>query len=152
MQYGRYGRDSDDLRLQSVYIGLPGLVHGYSSGSFEPQECPFTGGCPAFDQLFGTRVAVANAEVRFPVWGLFKPREMYGPLPLEMAVFADAGVAWYQGERPAFLGGGRGLVRSAGLAARVNVLGYAVFELAYVRPFDRPQRGWLWQFNIVPGF
>jgi hypothetical protein len=43
-------------------------------------------------------------------------------------------------------------VRSAGVALRVNALGYAILELDYVRPFDRPGRGWLWQFNLMPGF
>jgi hypothetical protein len=152
MQYGRYGRDSEDTRLAPLYLGYPGLVRGYEIGSFRPSECALDGSCPTFDQLIGSRIALAGAEVRVPVWGLFRPREMYGPLPLELAVFGDAGVAWNSGQRPSFLGGARDAVRSAGAAARVNLFGYAVFELAYVRPFDRPARGWLWQFNVVPGF
>jgi hypothetical protein len=35
---------------------------------------------------------------------------------------------------------------------RINVLGFAVAEIDYVRPLDRPGRGWLWQFNLRPGF
>ena len=27
-----------------------------------------------------------------------------------------------------------------------------ILELDYVRPLDRPGRGWLWQFNLTPGF
>jgi hypothetical protein len=46
----------------------------------------------------------------------------------------------------------RDLVRSVGVAARINVLGFAVAEVDYVHPLDRPVRGWLWQFNFSPGF
>jgi hypothetical protein len=35
---------------------------------------------------------------------------------------------------------------------RINLLGFAVAEIDYVRPLDRPGRGWLWQFNLRPGF
>mgnify|MGYP003289523341 CR=1 FL=1 len=31
-------------------------------------------------------------------------------------------------------------------------LGFAVLELDYVRPFDRPGQGWMWQFNLTPGW
>ena len=34
----------------------------------------------------------------------------------------------------------------------MNVFGFAVAEIDYVRPLDRPRRGWLWQFNLMPGF
>jgi hypothetical protein len=30
--------------------------------------------------------------------------------------------------------------------------GYAVVEIDYVRPLDRPQKGWFWQFSLRPGF
>ena len=71
-------------------------------------------------------------------------------LPAE--VFADAGVAWTKDNRPSFAGGDREWVRSAGVAVRANLLGYAIAELAYVRPFDRSRRGWVWQFGLMPGF
>ena len=43
-------------------------------------------------------------------------------------------------------------VVSVGAAMRINVFGFAVAEIDYVRPLDRPGRGWLWQFNLRPGF
>jgi hypothetical protein len=61
-------------------------------------------------------------------------------------------VAWTGDLKPSFAGGDRDWVRSVGAALRVNVFGYAVAELDYVRPLDRPDRGWLWQFNLLPGF
>jgi hypothetical protein len=39
-----------------------------------------------------------------------------------------------------------------GGAFRVNLLGFAVAEIAYVHPNDRPLKGWYWQFDIQPGY
>ena len=41
---------------------------------------------------------------------------------------------------------------SAGVALRVNLLGFAIAEVDYVRPLDRSRKGWLWQFGLTPGF
>ena len=152
--YGRYGRDSEDFRLPILYLGYPGLVRGYDSGSFESFECGLTadGSCPTFDRLIGSKVAIANAELRFPLWGAFGGDNFYGPLPIEMALFADSGVAWDRSTRPGFSATAREPVVSVGAAMRINVLGFAVAEIDYVRPLDRPGRGWLWQFNLRPGF
>jgi Tol biopolymer transport system component len=154
LYFGRYGRDAEDQRLPTLYLGYPGLVRGYDPGSFEGGECgaQTDGSCPAFDRLIGSRVAIANAEMRFPLWGAFGGDRFYGPLPVELAVFGDAGVAWGTTTRPTFAGGDRKPVSSVGAAARINLLGYAVAEIDYVRPLDRPGRGWLWQFNLMPGF
>jgi len=77
---------------------------------------------------------------------------MYGPLPVEVAFFSDAGVAWIRGEKSSLLGGTRDGVASAGLALRVNLLGFAVGEFDFARSFQRPGRGWVFQFNLAPGF
>jgi outer membrane protein assembly factor BamA len=154
LHYGRYGRDAEDPRLSPLFIGYQGLVRGYDFGSFDANECESIdmSTCPAFDQLNGSRVAVASAELRFPLLGLFSGRSFYGPFPIEMALFADAGMAWTSDIKPKFAGGEREWVRSAGIALRVNVLGFAVAEFDYVRPLDRSRRGWLWQFGLTPGF
>ena len=36
--------------------------------------------------------------------------------------------------------------------ARVNLLGFAVVEVDMVKAVDRPQKGWSWIFNFMPGF
>jgi hypothetical protein len=77
---------------------------------------------------------------------------MYGPLPVEVGLFADGGVAWNAGEKPALLGGARDGVWSAGAALRANLFGYAVGEFDFVRPFQRPNHGWVFQLNLTPGF
>jgi hypothetical protein len=153
MYYGRYGSDAEDLRLPTLYLGYPGLVRGYGSGSFEALECglQLDGSCPSFDRLFGSRLAIFNAELRFPLWGAFGGDSFYGPLPIEMAVFGDVGVAWGQQNSQLFGGANKDPVRSVGAALRVNLFGFAVGEIDYVKPLDR-DRGWLWQFNLMPGF
>ena len=155
MHYGRYGRDGEDPRLAPLFIGYPGLVRGYESGSFDARECIATAifDCPVYDQLLGSRVALANAELRFPLLGLFGGDSYYGAFPIEMAIFGDVGTAWTSDSgRPRYLGGDRDWVRSAGAALRINAFGFAILELDYVRPFDRPGKGWHWQFNLTPAF
>ena len=123
-------------------------------GSFDATECVATGesDCEAFDQLIGSRMAVAGAEFRLPLMALFDRRAMYGALPVEIGLFADAGVAWNSDVSPGFAGGDRDWVRSVGAVLRFNAFGFAVGELDYVKPLDRPERGWMWQFNLTRGF
>jgi hypothetical protein len=70
---------------------------------------------------------------------------------VELALFTDAGVAWGTNTLT-FSQASKDPIVSVGAAARVNVFGFAVAEIDYVRPLDRPGRGWLWQFNLRPGF
>jgi WD40 repeat protein len=156
LHYGRYGAGGEDPRLSPLFLGYPGLVRGYDVNSFDASECidDGFGRCQAFDRLLGSRMAVGNAELRFPLVGLFDRNTLYGPVPIELAVFADAGIAW-SSDRNAQTGvvaGNREWARSVGAAVRVNLLGFAVGELDYVHPLDRPTRGWLWEFNLIPGF
>lgn len=154
LHYGRYGRDGEDGRLAPLYIGYPGLVRGYEIQSFDVDECDAVEvlTCTAFDRLVGSRIAVASAELRFPLFGLFSRRSFYGPAPVEMALFTDAGAAWTGDLAPRFLGGDREWVRSVGAALRANAFGFAIVEVDFVRPLDRPGRGWMWQLNLTPGF
>lgn len=154
LHFGRYGSGGEDARLPDLFLGQQGLVRGYDVGSFDANECVEVDlvNCAAFDNLLGSRVAIASGEIRFPLLGLFSRRSFYGPFPLEMAFFGDAGVAWSSTQKPKFAGGTRDWVRSAGVALRANVLGYAIAEIDYVRPFDRSRRGWVWQFGLTPGF
>ena len=60
-------------RLPRLFLGYSGLVRGYDPGSFESTECGIEpdGSCPAFDRLIGSKIALANAEMRVPLWSLF---------------------------------------------------------------------------------
>jgi hypothetical protein len=153
---GRYGGGSEDQRLMPLFLGYPSFVRGYDVNSFEAEECGITtdGSCPAFDRLIGSRLAVVNLEARMPLFG-FGGNLNYGPVPVELFGFFDAGVAWTRTSNPSFPSlstGERDWVRSAGVGARVNALGYAILELNMARPLDRPERGWMFVFNLRPGF
>jgi outer membrane protein assembly factor BamA len=154
LHYGRYGADGEDERLAPLFLGYPNLVRGYELGSFSSAECrpDAVSDCPAFDRLMGSRLVVANVELRFPLVGIFQGEFNYGPIPIEGFVFGDAGRTWTSSSEPASLAADRRWVRSAGAGVRVNTFGYAVLEFAAVRPFDRPDDGWRFVFNIVPGF
>jgi Tol biopolymer transport system component len=155
LHYGRYGSGGEDPRLFPLFIGYPDLVRGYDVNTFSSSECvpSATSTCPVFDQLLGSRVLVGNVELRFPLLRPFgASQHMYGPLPMELALFADGGVAWNSGERPTFFGGNRRPVSSAGVALRMNFFGYVVGEFDVAHPFQRPGRGFVFEFNISPGF
>ncbi|MFW6084435.1 MAG: BamA/TamA family outer membrane protein [Gemmatimonadota bacterium] len=156
LHFGRYGSDAEDPRLNELYLGFGSLIRGYNDGSFDFQECGDAfdedGTCPVFDQLFGSRLALANLEMRLPLLGYFGVIESPGVPPLDLAVFFDAGTAWTQDMDSELFGGERAVVTSYGLAARLNLLGLFVIELDYVHPNDRPLKGWYWQFNLTPAF
>jgi len=155
LHMGRYGEDSQHRQLVSLYAGYPELVHGYGFGSFSAADCTETneaGRCQVFGNLLGSRLVVANAEVRAPLVGLFTGDIEYGRVPVEVAAFMDAGIAWTRESLPAFMGGNRHWVRSVGAAARLNVFGFMVLEIAASHPLDRVNRGIKWQIGIRPGF
>jgi WD40-like Beta Propeller Repeat len=155
MHYGRYGSGAEDTRISPLYVGYPWLVRGYDASSIDSNECTptVTGSCQLIDRLLGSRMLVGNVELRFPLLRPFGVSgNMYGPLPVEVALFADAGTAWNRGETPSFHGGSRQAVSSAGVALRVNLFGFAVGELDFTRAFARPGHGWIFGFNLMPGW
>jgi Tol biopolymer transport system component len=160
---GRYGGDerhssTDQQILRDQYLGYPWYVRGYfdvysgclnSSGTNRD--------CQILNNLFGSRIGVASAEVRFPlIRYLVLGTSMAFP-PVEGFGFFDAGVAWSGDSRPSFQRGltglddRRGMMTSAGVGARINVFGYLIAEINYLNAFER-QNGWRWQFNFQPGF
>ena len=68
----------------------------------------------------------------------------------------DAGLAWSAGQSPKLEFNQRTPERvpvfSAGVTARLNMLGFAVVELFYARPFQRPDRGMVFGFQLMPGW
>ena len=146
LHFGRYGPDADSNVLSDLFIGYPSLVRGYNDGSFSASEQD------VFNRLIGSRLAVANVELRLPLLGALGVIPSPGVPPVELAGFFDAGTAWRDSDKAAFLGGGRQPVTSAGAALRVNLFGFAIGEVDFVHPNDRPDKSWYWQFAIQPGF
>jgi Tol biopolymer transport system component len=187
MHYGRYGGDADNYnKISPLFLGEETLIRGYGystllnecnqPGSFDQT----TGRCPVFDRLFGSRLAVVNAELRIPVFGSPAFGLVNFPyLPLEVAPFFDAGMAWTSDQKPEvkFVTGGdnsvpascattsgitlqgfsapcarRIPVFSTGVTFRVNVLGYMVLETYVAHPFQRNYKNWVVGVQAAPGW
>lgn len=164
--------DVQDTRVGREYLYssfYPTFVRGYGLRSFgDGTECQVGAGgftsqaCPVLDRLEGTRVAVFNAEIRLPVLGNRQFGLLNFPyLPTELSLFADAGLAWTGREAPVlrFARGedarttnDRIPVFSVGASTRVNVLGFAVLEIFYALPFQRPVKGAHVGFALAPGW
>jgi Tol biopolymer transport system component len=166
LHFGRYGGDGDSDVLQALNIGYPGMVRGYTLGSFQPQDCDAdpafpadSDPCPLYSRLTGSRIIMSNVELRFPLLGaLGVGSGYYGFLPIDLVLFTDAGLAYWGADRsysapddrPWFFGGDRRPIVSSGVGARINLLGFAIVELAYAYAFQRDR--WVWQLGFVPGF
>ena len=153
LHYGRYGGDSEDSRMQELFIGYPSMVRGYEAGSIDAIECGpqlAEGACPIIDRLVGSRLGVAKAEVRLEILGPLGIIPSRGAPPVHIAPFFDAGVAWNSDYAP-FSDEKKGIT-SHGVALRFNVLGYFIGELGLVHPNDRPEKDWIWEFSFLPGF
>jgi hypothetical protein len=156
MHYGRYAGDAEDSRLQDLFLGYPSLIRGYEADSFSIEECGpklyQTGACPVFDRLFGSRMAVANAELRIPLLGFLGVVPSRGLPPVESAVFYDAGIAWTSASLARLLDRPRKPVSSYGVSLRFSILGFAIGQLSYVWAHDRPMKPRVWEFSLSPGF
>jgi WD40 repeat protein len=159
IHYGRYGRDAENPLIQPLFIGNSALVHGYEFDSINVNECVGPGSsatsCPVFDRLFGSKIAIANAEVRVPLFGVKEFGLFTGFIPTELFGFADAGAAWNQNDKAKIRfekdTGDRVPVVSVGGGARM-LLSYIPIEIYWAKPFQRPQRNWVFGFNIIPGW
>lgn len=161
--YGRYGDGASDDRLNPLYLGYGQFVRGYSSGSFDTDA-----EYGAYQsRLFGNKIGIGTAELRLPLLGVPQFGLISFPyLPTELVFFADAGMAWGQ------FNSNRGLfgtafgeqrpVYSAGVSARVNVLGALILEPYYAFPFSRyetidgvtglPSGRGVFGINLTPGW
>ena len=161
--FGRWGRDADRFPL---FLGNTELIRGYTAGSFRSNECiadvaaTSRTGCAELDQLIGSRIGVANVELRFPlarnvIFG-FLP---VGLPPIEGALFYDMGLAWEDGselkwrrsatENPEIV---RMPLRSYGMSIRANLLGFVVLRFDYTKPLDRPRDKSYWTVSLGPTF
>src|SRR5436190_1488269 len=160
---GRYGRDADRF---PIFLGNTELIRGYTSGSFRNHECVVHASssmqtqCAELDQLIGSKIAVVNAELRFPlarnlVLGILP----IGLPPIEGAIFYDAGVAWYDAsnlkwsrtaaQSPLLV---RQPLRSYGGSIRANIFGMMIMRFDYAKPLDRGFKKGFWTVSIGPTF
>ncbi|MEO7996776.1 MAG: hypothetical protein ABI852_04985 [Gemmatimonadaceae bacterium] len=141
----------DEARFPK-YIGRTDFIRGYNRDPINSTaQC--TGlpsdngsGCNT-TETFGSRVAFANAELRFPVLRVLNSGL---PIPpIEGLFFYDAGVAWTKGQqvswnRPADydLTAQRAVLKSYGVGLRANLFNIAILKYDYAIPIGRPgQKG-----------
>jgi outer membrane protein assembly factor BamA len=180
--YGRYGGDADNYdKLSPLFLGEETLIRGYGYSTLQA-ECAqtpsATGHCGVFERLFGSRLAVVNAEYRIPLLGTASFGLVDFPyLPLEVAPFFDAGLAWTADQPPdlRFVTGSdnappaacankrtlqgyavpcanRTPVFSTGVSFRANVLGYMILETYVAHPFQRNYKDWVVGIQLAPGW
>jgi outer membrane protein assembly factor BamA len=162
-----YGNSGRDANLFPIYLGTTELIRGYTSGSIFHHECATTNsvdpqsltGCDGLDRLIGTRIAVANVELRFPLTrSLVLGFLPVGLPPIEGALFYDAGIAWNSGDvlhwRLNQSAGptDKGLLRSYGGAIRVNLLGFVILRFDVTKPLDRVYNKAYWTVSLGPTF
>jgi outer membrane protein assembly factor BamA len=157
MLFSRFGRDADNF---PVFLGTTELIRGYTYGSVIDHECANAGFCEALSSLTGSKIAVANAELRFPLfqWLAFGFLPVALP-PIEGAIFYDAGVAWNEGQQvklsrsgsddPRFV---RTPLRSWGGSLRVNLLGFVILRFDYTKPLDRAHDKSYWTVSFGPTY
>ncbi|MGF1587576.1 MAG: hypothetical protein ACFCUM_19860 [Bacteroidales bacterium] len=158
---GRYGSGAENNLMWPMYLGYPNspyFVRGYASNQLNQvrslQNVDFS-----MNELIGTRVAIANLEVRLPFTG---PEQLAlirsGMFFTELALFMDAGVAWTDSTSPTlnindFSADKRFPVFSTGVSLRVNLFGAMIIEPYYAFPFQRDGiQGGVLGLNFVPGW
>jgi len=169
--WGRFGRDANQL---PVFLGNTDLMRGYTANSLIDHECyarvsslgPLLGGvsgstgCGQLDQLIGSRIAVTNIELRFPLTRSLQLGFLpIGFPPIEGAVFFDMGMAWQNGvtikwdrsplEDPVAV---RTPLKSWGGSIRANMLGLFIMRLDITKPLDRAYDHPYWTFSVGPTF
>lgn len=139
MHNGRYGKSAG--ALYPFYMGYHYYVRGYHFRSFDQNRCP-GGDCLDVNQLTGSKMALANAEIRYPLSG---PKRLAliksGTFFTDLVGFFDGGLAWNDFDQIKMTfdpeGDHKIPVFSSGMALRLNLFGAAILEGYYAIPYQR---------------
>jgi WD40 repeat protein len=160
--YSSVSVGADEAKLPK-YIARPDYVRGYDRSNSFYLTCPAVGAntsnCGAV-QLLGSRVAVFNAELRFPLVRYLELGFLpFGLPPVDGVGFFDAGVAWSRGQslygaRPENYDVAlhRYSLRSYGAGVRVNLFNYATLRFDYAVPMDQSNKKGFWTWSLWPSF
>ncbi len=169
MHIGRYGQGANELF--PYYAGSSWFIRGFNTSD---ASTILNQNGRSIDELFGSKLAVANFEVRIPFTG---PQRLAliksGLFFSELTLFADAAVAWYDFEQ---LGGttfrtdnegnplldpagepivdqyGAAPLMSAGVSLRVNLFGALVLEPYYAFPLQQGGANGTFGLNLIPAW
>lgn len=166
-----FGRDQNQYYAQQ-FIGYPTLIRGYEYNSFYRNGNVNASGF-GINQLVGSKIAVANFELRLPFTGPEKLSAIQSRfLFSDLNAFFDIGLAYDADSKVAFrreaqeIGIGinpftgatetiyeRIPAMSAGVSLRVNVFGYFVLEPYFAVPFQRTDvKGGVFGLTFSPGW
>ncbi len=149
LHYARYGGDANAQQLGSIYSIDPTLVRGYNN--YSVNELDSIG--LALGQVFGSKIAVGNFEIRVPFTGPERLSLVKSKMLItELAAFFDVGMAWRTNDQ--FGEGGieePKAIMSTGLACRVNLFGAFIIEPYYAKPLQS-NAGWNFGINFIPGW
>ncbi len=144
------------------YIGIPQYIRGYDRENYLSTDCTSvqSANCNAALQLLGSRVALVNAELRFPLVRRFDLGFLPISLPhIDGLVFYDAGMAWSGGQqvtlsRPANYDFTtmRYPLKSYGYGVRMNVFGLAILRWDLAWPQDSFSKKPYWWWTLGPSF
>lgn len=153
--YGRFGGNANNTdEVYPLFAGNPFFVRGYTN-NFLYNEAP-----ELVEQMAGSKLAVANAEIRLPFTG---PRQL-ALLPVnflltDLNVFFDAGLGFFNLDDLKSTGPNEFFVQhkpllSTGVSLRVNLFGALVLEPYWAYPISAPKevRHGVWGLNILPGW
>ncbi|HEU4903075.1 MAG TPA: BamA/TamA family outer membrane protein, partial [Flavisolibacter sp.] len=154
---GRFGRDAESGVLPPLYLGYPFLVRGYDALGYADNTNQTA---VSINDLIGTRIYVANAELRLPFTGPERLSAIKSSfLFTELNLFTDGGVAWgnrnllsEQDSKGEIQRASR-FIMSSGISLRVNLFGALIIEPYYAIPWQNG--GWKngsFGLNFIPGF
>jgi hypothetical protein len=142
MYQARVGKDAENGRLAPLSIAHPTFIRGFAN-DYVTKSQQLGKENISYSNLYGSRIAVANAELRLPLTGpeklaMFKSGFLFSDLNF----FVDAGMAWSQDRT--FIEGpnvspsmaAKPLI-SAGASLRVNLFGYLIVEPFYAIPLEK---------------
>jgi Tol biopolymer transport system component len=162
-----FGNDNNQFFAQQ-FVGNPIFIRGYEYNSFYREgDISSAPGDFSIEQLVGSKMAIANFEVRLPFTGPKKLSAVESKLLFsDLNAFFDIGLAYNSasevrfaqkpqqigmvGNNPVY---SRVPAMSAGLSLRVNVFGYFVLEPYYAIPFQRKNiSGGVFGMTFAPGW
>lgn len=148
--YGRFGGNSEEI--SPFFLSNSWFIRGYGSNDLYTEDPEL------FNKMVGSKIGVFNAEIRLPLFGP-KPLGLVNfPLPADLNLFFDGGVAFYETgdfEKPSpFTGVKHQPVFSVGASMRFNLFGMLILEPFYAMPLSvkKDARRFYWGLNIVPGW
>jgi hypothetical protein len=158
MHFGRFGKDAESDRIYPLSFAYPTFTRGNSLDNIDGYSTE-RGEEYSINQIYGSRILVANAEWRIPLTGPERLSKIKSKLFFtELALFTDAGLAWTSIDKPKLKWNpesqnDRVPFLSTGVSMRINIFGLMVIEPYYAFPWRSDHFGkGVFGLNFSPGW